>query len=42
VESVEVMPNLEMEPTLLTVSAIVSLRRAAHFERWADSCDPMP
>jgi hypothetical protein len=28
-------PNIEMEPTLLTVSAIMSWRSAAHFARYA-------
>jgi hypothetical protein len=29
-------PNIEMEPTRLTVRVIMSPRRAAHFGRWAD------
>ena len=28
--------NTKMEPTRLTVRAIMALRRAAHFERWPD------
>jgi len=28
--------NLQMEPTRLTVCAVISLRRAAHLARWAD------
>jgi hypothetical protein len=34
-------PNIEMEPTLLPVRAIMSLKRAAHFGHWADvGADP--
>ena len=33
-------PNNKMEPTRLTVRAIMALRRAAHFERWADKQEP--
>ena len=30
------LPNTQMEPTRLTVCAIMSPRRAAHLQRWAD------
>ena len=32
--------NIEMEPTLFTVCAIMSPRRAAHFGRWTDGRKP--
>src|SRR5207244_12638680 len=34
-------PNIQMEPTRPAVRVIMSLRRAAHLERWADSGNPI-